>query len=104
MESFLKRLKPKGYYKETIFVVVADHNVRVYGKDIVPIDMFHIPSLIIGEEIEPKVYDDLTSQPDILATAIDYLGKDFKYPILGHSIFSEKKKNISFMKFNDIMP
>jgi len=99
--AFFKEAKKLPYYKDTIFVVIADHNIRVYGDDVVPVNMFHIPALIIGEGVKPKEYNKLSSQPDILATALDYLGKDFTYPILGHSIFSDKKKNINLMQFNE---
>ena len=99
--EFFKEAKKLPYYKDTIFVVVADHNVRVYGDDVVPVNMFHIPALIIGDGVTPKIYENLASQPDILATALDYLGKDFTYPILGHSIFSDDKKDINLMQFNE---
>jgi phosphoglycerol transferase MdoB-like AlkP superfamily enzyme len=99
--EFFKEAKKLPYYKDTIFVVIADHNIRVYGDDVVPVNMFHIPALILGEGVEPKVYDDLVSQPDVLATALDYLGKDFAYPILGKSIFSDSKKGVNLMQFNE---
>ena len=99
--KFFTDAKKLPYYKDTIFVVIADHNVRVYGDDIVPVNMFHIPALIIGEGVEPKEYDKLASQPDVLATAIDYLGKDLNYPILGNSIFSDKKRDITLLQFNE---
>ncbi|MDQ7084896.1 MAG: LTA synthase family protein [Sulfurovum sp.] len=99
--QFFEEAKTLPYYKDTIFVVIADHNIRVYGEDAVPIDMFHIPALIIAEGVEPKVYDTLVSQPDILATALDLLGKDFNYPILGKSIFSDNKKEVNLMQFNE---
>ena len=99
--AFFKEAKKLPYYKDTIFVVIADHNIRVYGDDVVPVNMFHIPALILGEDIAPKVYQQLASQPDVLATALDYLGKDFHYPILGKSIFSDTKANVNLMQFND---
>jgi phosphoglycerol transferase MdoB-like AlkP superfamily enzyme len=99
--KFFKEAKKLPYYKDTIFVVIADHNIRVYGDDVVPVNMFHIPALILGEGVEARVYDKLTSQPDILATAIDYLGKDLKYPILGKSIFADLKSDVNLMQFNE---
>jgi phosphoglycerol transferase MdoB-like AlkP superfamily enzyme len=99
--EFFKEAKKLPYYKDTIFVVIADHNIRVYGDDVVPVNMFHIPALILGEGVEPREYTKLASQPDVLATAIDYLGKDLKYPILGKSIFSDTKKDVSLMQFNE---
>ena len=99
--EFFKEAKKLPYYKDTIFVVIADHNIRVYGDDVVPVNMFHIPALIIGEGVEAKEYNSLASQPDVLATVLDYLGQDFTYPILGHSIFSNDKQNINLMQFNE---
>lgn len=98
--KFIELAKKEDYYKDTIFVVVADHNVRVYGDDMVPVDMFQIPAMILGKDIKPFVYDKLATQPDLLATVLDLVGIDFKYPIMGHSIFSDKKQNITFMQFN----
>jgi len=99
--AFFNEAKKLPYYKETIFVIIADHNIRVYGDDIVPVNMFHIPALILGTEVKAEAYNNLVSQPDVLATAIDYLGKDLSYPILGHSIFADDKKNINLMQFNE---
>lgn len=99
--EFFKEAKKLPYYKDTVFVVISDHNIRVYGDDAVPINMFRIPALIIGEGIAPKIYDELISQPDVLATALDLMGKDFEYPILGKSIFSDAKKDVNLMQFNE---
>ena len=98
--KFIELAKKEEYYKNTVFVVVADHNVRVYGDDMVPVDMFQIPALILGENIEPYIYEKLSTQPDVLATALDLMGLDLEYPIMGHSIFSDKKQNITLMQFN----
>lgn len=98
---FFELAKKEPYYKDTVFVVVADHNVRVYGDDVVPVNMFQIPALIISDNIKTQKYDTLSSQPDVLATALDLIGIDLNYPILGHSIFSNDKEEVSFMMFND---
>ena len=99
--ELIELAKKSGYYKDTIFVIVADHNVRVYGDDVVPVNMFHIPGLILGGGVKPIFYDKLSTQPDILATVLDLLGKDFVYPIIGHTIFGDKKQELSLMQFNN---
>ena len=99
--KFIEMARSEAYYKDTIFAIVADHNVRVYGADMVPVDMFHIPGLILGGGVKPMVYKKIATQPDVLATALDLIGLDLKYPIMGHSIFSDKKKNISLMQFHN---
>lgn len=99
--QMIKRAKESGYYDDTIFLIVADHNVRVYGDDPVPVNMFHIPGLILGGGVQASNYNKISTQPDIIATALDLVGADFTYPILGHSIFSDKKQELSLMQFNN---
>jgi phosphoglycerol transferase MdoB-like AlkP superfamily enzyme len=99
--DFMNRAQKEDYYKDTIFVIIADHNIRVYGDDVVPVNMFHIPALILGGGIEPYRYDKLTTQPDVLATALDLMGLDLTYPIMGNSIFEKEKPEVSLMQFND---
>ena len=81
--------------------MVADHNVRVYGDQVVPIDMFQIPAVIVSQDIKSLVYSKLSSQADVLATALDLIGVDLSYPILGNSIFKDNKKEINLMLFDE---
>ncbi|MBN2782936.1 MAG: sulfatase-like hydrolase/transferase [Campylobacterales bacterium] len=98
---FIEEAKKEAYYKDTVFVIAADHNVRVYGNDIFPVEMFQIPGVILGGDIDAKVYNGISTQPDVLATALDLAGISATTPIMGHSIFSDKKQNLSLMQFND---
>ena len=100
--KFFELAKKEAYFKNTVFVVISDHNVRVYGDQIVPIDMFQIPAVIISDNIPPQIFSRLTSQPDVLATALDLIGIDLSYPILGNSIFKDNKKDINLMLFDEI--
>ena len=95
-------IKKEDYFKDTVFVIIADHNVRVYGDQIVPIDMFQIPAVIVSSDIPHQIFTNLTSQSDVLATALDLIGIDLSYPILGNSIFKDNKKNINLMIFDEI--
>jgi phosphoglycerol transferase MdoB-like AlkP superfamily enzyme len=99
--DFIQRAKKEDYFKDTVFVIAADHNVRVYGDDIIPVEMFQIPGLILGGNIQPSVYEKIATQPDVLATALDLAGISGNIPIMGHSVFSDKKQNLSLMQFND---
>ncbi|RKZ78880.1 MAG: LTA synthase family protein, partial [Gammaproteobacteria bacterium] len=99
--QFIEQARKEEYYKDTIFVIVSDHNIRVYGDDMVPVDMFHVPAIILGDDVQPLVYDKITTQPDVLATALDLLGLDLEYPIMGYSIFSDNKQNVSLMQFHE---
>lgn len=98
---FIEQAKKEAYYNDTVFVIVADHNIRVRGSDMLPVKLYHIPGMILGGGIEAKKIDRLTTQPDVLATALDLTGQNLTYPILGRSVFSDQKKDLSLMQFND---
>jgi len=100
---FIDEARKLPYYKDTIFLIASDHNVRVYGDDLLPFNLFKIMGLILGEGIDKKQVDRLTMQPDLLATALDLIGIDnLQYPILGHSIYEDHQKDISLMKFHQM--
>ncbi len=96
---FFELARAQNYYQDTIFVVVADHNVRVYGDGLIPVHSYHIPALILGEGVPKQKYQGIVSQPDVLATALDLLGVDLRHPVLGKSIFASSENNLAFMQY-----
>ncbi|MEE9446729.1 MAG: LTA synthase family protein, partial [Arenicellales bacterium] len=101
--DFIKQARKENYYKDTIFLIASDHNVRVYGDDLLPFNLFKIMGLILGENVPTQQVSRLTMQPDLLATALDLIGiEKLRYPILGHSIFQNHQKDISLMKFHQM--
>jgi phosphoglycerol transferase MdoB-like AlkP superfamily enzyme len=103
--QFFKLAKKEDYYKNTIFLVIADHNTRTYGKHLVPIHKFHIPALIIGPNI-PKgaKYGRLSSQIDIQPTVLSKIGMDTETPMAGRNLFrlSDSIQGRAMMQFNDV--
>jgi phosphoglycerol transferase MdoB-like AlkP superfamily enzyme len=99
---FFELAKTEPYFANTVFVIVADHNVRVYGDDFVPVSAFHIPGLIYTPGMTPERHEGLSSQPDVLATALGMLGLDLAYPILGSSIRVPDRNAFVMMQFNDV--
>jgi phosphoglycerol transferase MdoB-like AlkP superfamily enzyme len=99
--AFFAAAKKGAYYANTVFVVAADHNVRVYGDDPVPVAGFHIPALIHGVGIQPRRHTALASQPDVLATALTHLGVPLDVPILGNPLGVPHEPFV-LMQFNDV--
>jgi phosphoglycerol transferase MdoB-like AlkP superfamily enzyme len=103
--KFFEMAKKEDYFKNTIFIVIADHNARTYGKNLVPINKFHIPAFIIGPNV-PKgaTYSKLASQIDIPPTLLSYLGLPFETPMVGRNLnkLDPKTQGRSIMQFNDI--
>ena len=86
--EFFRLAKKEKYFQNTVFAVVADHNTRVYGVDLVPINKFHIPGLIIGPGVKPQRYDKIASQVDLLPTLLDLIGMNAEHPMMGQNIFT----------------
>jgi phosphoglycerol transferase MdoB-like AlkP superfamily enzyme len=103
--KFFALAKKEAYFKNTIFIVIADHNTRTYGKNLVPINKFHIPAFIMGPGV-PKgaVYNRLASQIDIPPTLLSYLRTSFETPMPGRNLkaLPETVKGRAIMQFNDI--
>lgn len=80
---FLDTASTSPYWQNTVFLVVSDHNSRVYGADFVPVERFHIPALIVGGGIEPRHMSRLASQIDLLPTMLSLIGVSGSHPAPG---------------------
>jgi phosphoglycerol transferase MdoB-like AlkP superfamily enzyme len=103
--KFFEMAKKEAYYKNTIFIIIADHNTRTYGKHLVPIHKFHIPALIIGPNFpKGEKYTKLCSQIDIQSTALSKIGMNVVTPMPGRNLFtlSDKVKGRAIMQFHDV--
>jgi len=85
---FFDLAKKADYFKHTIFLVVADHNTRVRGNELVPIHKFHIPGFIIGPDVPKMEYKDLVSQIDLLPTLLHFTGLDTIHPMIGRNLMT----------------
>ena len=85
--EFLRLAESSGYWENTIFLVVADHNSRVWGNDLVPIERFHIPALLLGGGITARHYDRQASQIDLLPTLLGLLHIQTPNPAIGVDLF-----------------
>lgn len=90
--KFFELAKKESYFKNTIFVVIADHNTRTYGKNLVPIHKFHIPALIIAPNLKPKVFSKLASQMDIPSTVLKLSGIKTNSPMVGRNLLKNNDK------------
>jgi phosphoglycerol transferase MdoB-like AlkP superfamily enzyme len=84
--EFFARARASSYWDDTVFLVVADHNSRVSGAELIPIDHFHIPGLVLGGGIEPRVYAPIASQIDLPPTLLSLIGVSSVHPMIGHDL------------------
>ena len=78
--------KQSSYWDDTVFLVVADHNSRVYGDQVIPVDRFHIPGLILGGSIEPGSIETVASQIDLGPTLLSLIGFEGDHPMIGRDL------------------
>jgi phosphoglycerol transferase MdoB-like AlkP superfamily enzyme len=99
--EFFRLAQQEDYYKNTIFMVVADHNTRVFGADLVPINKFHIPGVILGPGVPVQSYDKLSSQLDLLPTLLNLIGVESQHPMLGRDLLNlpESEPGLAIMQY-----
>lgn len=90
--EFFKKAKASNYWKDTLFLVVADHDSRVGGADLVPIARFRIPGLILGDGINPKQDARVVSQIDLAPTLLSLMGISASYPMLGRDLTGQDEQ------------
>jgi phosphoglycerol transferase MdoB-like AlkP superfamily enzyme len=81
--QYLDKASNSPYWHNTVFLVVSDHNSRVYGAEYVPVERFHIPGLIVGGTISPKRFGRLARQIDLLPTMLSLIGVSGSHPAPG---------------------
>lgn len=84
--QYIAKARTSPYWKNTLFLIVADHNSRVYGNALVPIDRFHIPALVLGADIKPEKYEGIASQIDLGPTILSLLGVSTLHPMPGRDL------------------
>lgn len=91
--KFIKMAKNSDYYKDTIFLIIADHEHRVSTTQRFPIEQFRIPALILGGYI--KSYEDnrIVSQIDMLHTLLSLINYDKEIPIIGKNLTQDTENN-----------
>jgi len=90
--KFFEAAKKEEYYKNTLFVITADHPMSLKGKDLVPVLKFKIPALIIGPDIEPQIINTLASQLDLPTTALALLGVETTHPFIGRNLLNQESQ------------
>jgi len=86
--KFLAQAEQSPYWGNTLFLVVADHDSRVYGNTLLPINHFHIPALVLGlgGKIKSEVYSKTASQIDLPPTLFSLMGISVEHPMIGRDL------------------
>lgn len=114
MGRFFEQAKASPYWQDTLFLVVADHDIRVRGNTLIPVERFHIPGLILGADIEPRRMTSVASQIDLGPTVLSLMGVAADTPMIGRDLSAEPaghpgrammqyEQNFGFMEGNELV-
>lgn len=85
---FMKSAVHKPWFKNTVFVIVADHCASSAGKTELPIEKYHIPMIIYSPDfVKAGVMKRLMSQIDIGPTLLGMLHFSYKSKFYGYDMF-----------------
>lgn len=86
--KFLREAATKPWYRNTVFVIVADHCASSAGKTELPVENYHIPLMIFspGGHIAPGKIATLTSQMDYAPTLLGLLNWSYPSRFFGHDV------------------
>lgn len=97
---FFNLAKKSNYWKDTLFLIIADHDSRAAGDHLVPIKHFRIPGLFLGEGIEAKRDNRLVSQIDIPTTLLSLAGVSGEYPMIGYDLTKNVNPDRAIMQYD----
>ncbi|WP_115717719.1 LTA synthase family protein [Gallaecimonas mangrovi] len=98
--QFFAKAKTAAYWQNTLFLVIADHDSRVYGANAVPVKHFHIPALILGQGVKPRQDTRLVSQIDMAPTLLSLAGISSYTPMLGQDL-TQQSPNRALMQYGN---
>ena len=100
--QFFEKAKKSPYWEDTLFLIVADHDIRVRGNALVPIEHFHIPGLILGADIKPQSVKTIASQIDLPVTVLSLMGVSGQHPMTGRDLSKEPSNFLgrAMMQYN----
>jgi phosphoglycerol transferase MdoB-like AlkP superfamily enzyme len=90
LHEFIRQARERPWFKDTVFVILADHTASGRGKTDLPVENFHIPLLVWSPgNIKPARIDTLASQIDVGPTLLALLNFSYRSRFFGHDIIHD---------------
>lgn len=95
--EFLKNASKKPWFKNTVFVIIADHCASSAGKDEIDVANYHIPAFIYSPLFYAKKVNLMCSQIDIMPTLFSMLKWNYTSNFFGKNIFDKNFEERAFL-------
>ena len=99
ISEFLKRAKEDGWFDNTVFVFLSDHNYNnAKYTDTSLKEKFHIPLTVYAPKmLKPQQIDYVVSQTDIVPTLYNLAGLNMPYTAFGKDLFDASEQRFAFV-------
>jgi len=93
LRRFFEMAQKQSWFKNTVFVIVADHCASSSGKTELPADKYRIPGMIYAPGfIAPKQFNALMSQIDVMPTLFGLLNFNYTSKFFGQDVLKPNYK------------
>lgn len=93
MKQFFIMAKKQPWFKNTVFVILADHCASSSGKTELPLDKYRIPAMIYAPEfVQPTHYNNMMSQIDVMPTVLGLLNFNYQSKFFGQDVLNADYK------------
>ncbi|TDO82918.1 phosphoglycerol transferase MdoB-like AlkP superfamily enzyme [Flavobacterium chryseum] len=97
LRKFFAMASRQPWFKNTVFVIVADHCASSAGKTELPMDKYRIPAFIYTPDGKPEKFNKLMSQIDIMPTLFGLLHFDYHSKFFGQDVLKSDYKPRAFI-------
>ena len=102
--DFLNRAKKEPWYRNTIFVIMADHGKLVGNATTeAPESYNHIPLVMFGPGVPVGRYDGLATQVDVMPTLLSLLNMSYEYDGFGQNLLADSRPMAFYSADNQII-
>jgi phosphoglycerol transferase MdoB-like AlkP superfamily enzyme len=93
LKKFFDMASKQSWYKNTVFVILADHCASSAGKTELPVDKYRIPAMIYSPGfIQPQKYTNVMSQIDVMPTLFGLLHFNYQSKFYGQDVLKADYK------------
>ena len=100
--SFMDQALASPYARDTVFLIIADHESKVRAQGVFPLDKFRIPALIIAPGLPAQSDSRIVSQIDMPPTLLALSGFKGAVPYVGQDLNRATAKERALVQFNQI--
>lgn len=93
IRRFITNSMKKPWFKNTVFIIVADHCAESAGVNEIDISKYHIPCFIYNLPQQPKALPQVCSQIDIYPTLFSLLNWNYNSNLFGKNVLEMKSQD-----------